>query len=88
MLEDEHGGFDEYLWYFVGNAPKVNFWHQNDIVPAVLDPAEEISKDMIKRGFKFCGPTIIYAYIQSVGLVNDHRIGCFKHGKLNFDLSR
>ena len=88
LLEDEHGGFDEYLWYFVGNAPKVNFWHQNDIVPAVLDPAEEISKDMIKRGFKFCGPTIIYAYIQSVGLVNDHRIGCFKHGKLNFDLSR
>ena len=88
LLEDEYGGFDEYLWHFVGNTPKVNFWQQNDIVPAVLDPAEEISKDMIHRGFKFCGPTIIYAYIQSVGLVNDHRIGCFKHGKIDFDLSR
>jgi DNA-3-methyladenine glycosylase I len=88
LLEDEYGGFDEYLWHFVGNTPKVNFWQQNDIVPAVLDPAEEISKDMIQRGFKFCGATIIYAYIQSVGLVNDHRIGCFKHGKIGFDLSR
>ncbi|MCH2311479.1 MAG: DNA-3-methyladenine glycosylase I [SAR202 cluster bacterium] len=88
LLEDEYAGFDEYLWQFVDNAQKVNFWHQNDIVPAVLDPAEEISRDMIQRGFKFCGPTIIYAYIQSVGLVNDHRIGCFKHGNLKFDLSR
>jgi len=88
LLTDEYGGFDEYLWSFVENEPKINFWEQNDVIPAVLDPAEEISKDMIRRGFKFCGPTIIYAYIQSVGLVNDHRIGCFKHGKLKFDWNR
>ncbi|MBR61548.1 MAG: DNA-3-methyladenine glycosylase I [Dehalococcoidia bacterium] len=88
LIEDEYVGFDEYLWSFVDNVPKVNSWNQNDIVPAVLEPAEEISQDMKLRGFKFCGPTIIYAYIQSVGLVNDHRIGCFKQGKLDFDLSR
>lgn len=87
-LPNKYGGFSGYLWSFVRDVPKVNFWHQKDVIPAILYPAEEISKDMLDRGFKFCGPTIIYAYIQSVGLVNDHRIGCFKHGKLEFDWNR
>ena len=87
-LGPEFGGLADYLWSFVDGRPKVNRWPRDGQVPAVAPPAEEISADMKRRGFGFCGPTIVYAYIQSVGLVNDHRDGCFRQAALPFDCSR
>ncbi len=87
-LAPEFDGLADYLWSFLGGSPRINRWPRNESVPAVAPPAEELSADMKKRGFKFCGPTIVYAYIGSMGLVNDHREGCFKHGVQPFDLSR
>lgn len=81
----EHGSFAEYLWSFVDGKPVVNGWRQNAKLPAVTPLAERMSKDLIARGFKFAGPTIVYAYIQSVGLVNDHYVGCFRYGTLPFN---
>ena len=87
-LRPEFDGLSGYLWSFVDGAPRVNRWPRGESVPAVAPPAPELSADMRRRGFSFCGPTIVYAYIQSVGLVNDHREGCFKHGLLPFDDGR
>ncbi len=87
-LRPEFEGLADYLWSFVGGKPRMNRWPRNIQVPAVAPPAEELSADMKRRGFRFCGPTIVYAYIQSVGLVNDHRDGCFKQAALPFDYSR
>lgn len=87
-LAPEFGGLAGYLWSFVGGRPRVNSWARDAQVPPVAPPAEELSADMRSRGFGFCGPTIVYAYIQSVGLVNDHRVGCFRHGDLPFDDGR
>ena len=87
-LKPEFDGLTEYLWSLVGGRPLVNTWPRNEAVPAVAPPAEEVSADMKRRGFKFCGPTIVYAYIGSVGLVNDHRQGCFKQGDQPFDYDR
>ncbi|MDA1188449.1 MAG: DNA-3-methyladenine glycosylase I [Chloroflexi bacterium] len=84
-LGPEFNGFADYLWSFVDGVPVVNEWPQNAEVPATTPLGDTISKDMIARGFKFAGPTIMYAYIQSVGLVNDHYVGCFRHGVLPFD---
>jgi DNA-3-methyladenine glycosylase I len=84
----EFANLRDYLWGFLDGTPRLNSWPRNETVPAVAPPAEELSADMKKRGFKFCGPTIMYAYIGSVGLVNDHREGCFKQGEQPFDISR
>jgi DNA-3-methyladenine glycosylase I len=72
------GSFDAYLWPFVGGAPRVNRWARLDEVPAVTAEAQALSKDLKKRGFTFVGPTIIYAFMQAVGLVDDHLLGCWK----------
>jgi DNA-3-methyladenine glycosylase I len=87
-MAPEFDSLTDYLWGFLGGSPRLNSWPRNETVPAVAPPAEELSADMKKRGFKFCGPTIMYAYIGSVGLVNDHREGCFKQGEQPFDLAR
>ncbi len=72
-------GFDTYLWAYVGGAPLQNHWEDLSQVPAYTDLSTEISKDLKKRGFKFCGPTIVYAFMQAVGLINDHLITCPRH---------
>ncbi|MBM3944133.1 MAG: DNA-3-methyladenine glycosylase I [SAR202 cluster bacterium] len=84
-LRPDFDSLSDYLWSFVDGKPVVNKWKQNALIPAVTPLAERMSKDMISRGFKFVGPTIMYAYIQSVGLVNDHYVGCFRHADLPFD---
>lgn len=84
-LNPDFRNFAEYLWSFVDDHPVINCWQEGEKIPTVTPLAEAISKDMINRGFKFVGPTIVYAYIQSVGLVNDHYIDCFRHGALSFD---
>jgi DNA-3-methyladenine glycosylase I len=75
----EHGSFDRYLWSWVDGTPIRNAWTEMGQVPAVTDLAAAMSKDLKKRGFTFVGPTIVYAYLQSTGVVNDHVVTCFRY---------
>jgi DNA-3-methyladenine glycosylase I len=81
-IQDEFGSFATYAWQFVGGRPKSNRWSSLEEVPAVSPESNAMSKDMQKRGFKFCGPTICYAYMQATGMVNDHLVDCFKYNVL------
>ncbi|MGD9861933.1 MAG: DNA-3-methyladenine glycosylase I [Pseudodonghicola sp.] len=72
-------GFDRYLWDFVGGKPIQNSWNTLAEVPAFTPLSEALSKDLKKRGFRFCGPTIVYAFMQAVGMVNDHLVTCPCH---------
>lgn len=78
-VQEEFGTFDAYLWGFVGGAPKVNSWKTLAEVPASTGDSDVLSKDLKKRGFRFVGTTICYAYMQAVGLVNDHTTDCFRY---------
>ena len=73
---EEFGSLDEYFWKFVEHTPIVNSWKSIDEVPSSTELSEKISKDLKKRGFKFVGPTIIYSFMQAVGMVNDHLVDC------------
>lgn len=81
-VQKEFGTFDAYIWQFVGGQPKVNAWKGLGDIPAETDESRAMSKDLLKRGFKFVGPTICYAFMQAAGLVNDHTIDCFRYGAL------
>ncbi|MFO7769858.1 MAG: DNA-3-methyladenine glycosylase I [Roseovarius gahaiensis] len=81
QIEAEQG-FDRYLWGYVGGAPLQNRWARLDDVPAFTEISAAISKDLKKRGFKFCGPTIVYAFMQAVGMVNDHLTTCPCHDEV------
>ena len=74
----EHGSFDKYIWSFVQGKPKVNRFKNLQEIPVTTDTAMEMSKDLKRKGFKFVGPTICYSFMQAVGMVNDHEIGCFR----------
>lgn len=74
--------FDRYLWSFVDGAPVVNRWTSLSEIPAETDASRALSRDLKQRGFSFVGPTIVYAFMQSAGLVNDHLVGCFRHAEL------
>ncbi len=78
-IQKEFGSFDAYLWDFVNGVPIQNGWTSWSDVPAKTDLSEQISKDLKKRGFKFVGPTIIYAFMQAIGMVNDHLVDCFMY---------
>lgn len=75
-------GFDTYLWEFVGGEPIVNRFENMGEIPAQTPLSVLISKDLKARGFKFCGPTIVYAFMQAVGMVNDHVLSCPRHGEV------
>lgn len=81
-VQAEFGSFDTYIWRFVGGKPIVNHRQTLRDIPAKTPESEAMSKDLLKRGFKFVGPTICYAYMQAVGLVNDHTVDCFRHGQV------
>lgn len=81
VVQREFGSFDAYVWAFVGGKPKVNRPRSHAEVPAETPEAVALSKDLKKRGFRFVGPTIMYAYMQSMGLVDDHVQGCWKTAK-------
>ena len=81
-VQQELGSFDTYLWQFVDGNPVQNRWQSLQEVPAQTPAAEKLSRDLKKRGFNFVGPTICYAFMQAVGLVNDHVVSCFRHGEL------
>jgi DNA-3-methyladenine glycosylase I len=72
-------GFSKLLWDFVDGKPKVNHYKSSRQIPAETAVSRAMSKELARRGFKFCGPTIIYAYMQAVGMVNDHVTTCFRH---------
>ena len=81
-VQAERGSFDRYLWDWVDGTPVRNAWRERGDVPAVTPLAEAISRDLRKRGFTFVGPTIVYAYLQSTGVVNDHVVSCFRYAEL------
>ncbi|MET4101760.1 DNA-3-methyladenine glycosylase I [Roseovarius sp. MBR-78] len=75
-------GFARYIWGFVGGCPLRNRWESLAVVPAQTDLSVAMSKDLKRRGFKFCGPTTTYAFMQAAGLVNDHLVGCPCHARV------
>ncbi len=81
-IQEEFGSFDNYIWRFVNGEPIVNHWKSLKDIPATTKESEALSKDLKKRGFKFVGSTIMYAYMQACGLVNDHTVDCFRYKEL------
>jgi DNA-3-methyladenine glycosylase I len=82
-IQKEFGSFDKYVWSFVGGKPLLNSRKSMKEVPAMTAEAERMSKDLKKRGFRFVGPTICYAFMQAVGMVNDHTVDCFRYKPLS-----
>jgi DNA-3-methyladenine glycosylase I len=78
-IQKEFGSFSKFIWNYVDNKPIVNKFDKREAVPATTELSDKISKDLKKRGFKFVGSTVMYAYMQAVGIVNDHTTDCFKH---------
>jgi DNA-3-methyladenine glycosylase I len=81
-VQAEHGTFDEYIWTFVGGQPRQNTRKSMNNVPSRTAEFDAMSKDLKRRGFRFVGTTICYAFMQAVGMVNDHLVGCFRHAEL------
>lgn len=79
---EAEGGFDRYLWDFVGGKPLQNRFEHMAQVPADTEISRKLSKDLKRRGFRFCGPTIVYAFMQAVGMVNDHLVSCPCHERV------
>ncbi len=82
VVQQEFGTFDAYVWRFVSGSPKINRWKQFGQVPARTTESDALSKDLISRGFTFVGSTISYAFMQAVGMVNDHVVDCFRYAEL------
>ena len=82
-VQREFGSFDAYVWGFVGGRPIVNAWATLAEVPAETTESRALSDDLKRRGFRFVGPTIMYAYMQAVGLVNDHLVSCFRYQEVS-----
>ena len=78
-IQREFGSFDAYCWQFVGGRPKVNRWKAMKEVPATSPESDVLSRDLKRRGFAFVGSTVVYAYMQSIGMVNDHLVDCFRY---------
>ncbi len=81
-VQNEIGSFDKYIWGFVNHTPIINKWKTLKQVPATTKESDALSKDLIKRGFKFVGSTVIYAHMQACGLVNDHLVDCWRYNKV------
>ena len=79
-IQEDYGSFDEYIWRFVDGRPRRNHWKTMEAIPADTDESRAMSKALKKRGFRFVGPTICYAFMQATGMVNDHLVGCFRYG--------
>lgn len=78
-IQKEFGSFDNYIWSFVDNKTVINHWQDISQVPATSELSDKVSKDLKLRGFKFVGSTIVYSYLQAVGIINDHLTSCFKY---------
>ena len=80
--QQEFSSFDAYIWGFVGGSPVSNGWQSLDEIPASTPQSEAMSKELRRRGFRFVGPTICYAFMQATGMVNDHTTDCFRYGQV------
>ena len=80
--EDEVGSFDRYVWGFVDGTPRVSSFEQLDELPSTTPESVAMSKDMKRRGFRFVGPTTVYAFMQATGLADDHLVSCYRHAEL------
>lgn len=80
-IQEQYGSFDSYIWRFVNNSPIVNTWTELSQVPVSTEISDKISKDLYGRGFKFVGSTICYAFMQAIGMVNDHMVWCKQYSK-------
>ena len=78
-VQREFGSFDAYLWRYVGGKPRVNRRRRHQRLPARTPESDALSRDLLRRGFRFVGPTICYAFMQAVGMVNDHIVDCFRY---------
>jgi DNA-3-methyladenine glycosylase I len=87
-VQAQHGTFDEYIWAFVGGQPRQNVRKSMKDVPARTAESDAMSTDLKRRGFRFVGTTICYAFMQAIGMVNDHLVGCFRHAELQPPKSR
>jgi DNA-3-methyladenine glycosylase I len=81
-VQEEFGNFDSYCWQFVGGRPKLNRWKTTRQIPASSRESETFSQDLKQRGFSFVGPTVAYAYMQAIGMVNDHVVDCFRYREI------
>lgn len=82
-VQEEFGSFDAYVWGFVDGMPVQNNWESMSELPAKTELSETVSKDLKNRGFSFVGPTITYAFMQAVGIVNDHTVDCFRYHEVS-----
>jgi DNA-3-methyladenine glycosylase I len=82
VIQAEFGTFDAYIWQFVGKKPLVNQWKVLSEIPAHTTDSDRLSKDLLQRGFKFVGSTIIYAHMQATGMVNDHTMDCYRYQEI------
>jgi DNA-3-methyladenine glycosylase I len=82
QIQKEFGSFDKYIWSFVNHRPLQNAWQTLDRLPANTKESDAMSKNLKKRGFRFVGSTICYAFMQAVGMVNDHSVDCYRHRQL------
>ena len=81
-VQREFGSFDAFIWQFVDGKPKVNAWKTQQQVPARTPQSDAMSKELLRHGFKFVGSTICYAFMQAVGMVNDHLVSCYRYSEL------
>jgi len=81
-VQEEFGSFNVYIWQFVDGQPRVNAWRSLKQIPSRTGESDAMSKDLRRRGFKFVGSTICYAFMQATGMVNDHTVPCFRHDQL------
>ncbi|MEW6440251.1 MAG: DNA-3-methyladenine glycosylase I [bacterium] len=81
-VQDEFGTFDAYVWKFVGGKPRKNRWRKLEEIPSRTPEGDALSRDLQRRGFRFVGPTISYAFMQAVGMVNDHVLGCYRYAQI------
>ncbi len=81
-IQSEFGSFDRYVWRFTGGSALRNAWRSLDELPASSEQSEALSRDLRARGFRFVGPTICYSFMQAIGMVNDHLVGCYRYAEL------
>lgn len=81
-IKKEFGTFSKYIWGFVGGKPLINRWKTVKELPVTTPESEQLAKDLKKRGFKFLGPTVVYAHMQATGMVNDHTVDCFRYQQI------
>ena len=82
-VQTEFGSFDAYVWQFVGGKSRTNAWRSLKEIPTTTPESDAMSKDLKRRGFKFVGPTICYAFMQATGMVNDHTVDCFRYAQIS-----